>query len=407
VLLVGVGETLKYQARAKKVEDLRAEAKHMAALSGEPVTLATMIKSGDIDVLKARYLYEPQNRETLIDAAEMVAPEVLYHLAPMSKKLDPLDPASVDRIVANVSNYMSRKWGQVSAPVFDRWINDLINRNWGGATDQELALLTRQLNQSFREAGGKHWNAIRGQLYLRNERSAQGVRAATVKRYDLSVSPNLALKDIGAIRQVTASQAHYVTDAMGNVATASSQQARQIVKNGIAKGLSNKDIGSDLFKALGKTLKGRTRNYFDVAASAMVVRSQTYSKAVTMSEAGVERTLWDSILDEVTTASCRFYSGKVFSVKAILGAFDKTAANSDPRDVRFTQPWIRERKIKGGEFDGKLGLFVPQRDGSQRLIAAELESGVGQVDKVGKWHPMMDVETLEDMGVAQPQIHGL
>jgi hypothetical protein len=257
--------------------------------------------------------------------------------------------------------------------VFDRWINDLINRNWGGATEQELALLTGQLNQSFREAGGKHWNAIRGQLYLRNERSAQGVRAAMVTKWDLSVSPNLALKDLGAIRQVTASQAHYVTDAAGK---------------------------------LGKTLKKRTRHYFDVAASAMIVRSQSYSKLVTMQEAGVEKTIWSSVLDEVTSRVCRWADSKVFSVQALIDQSARTAGNSDPRDVRFTQPWLRERKIKGGEFDGKLGLFVRQRDGSDTMIAAELESGFGEINNRGRWHEAMDIETLQDMGIGQPPLHG-
>jgi hypothetical protein len=357
-------------------------------------------------VLRAEYLYEPYDKGELLSKAQDIAPELLYHLSPVCKELDPLDVRHVERVVANIAGYMSRKWGQVSAPVFDRWINDLINRNWGDATGPELELLTQQLNQSLREAGGKHWNAIRGQMYIRNERSAQGVKAAMTKKYDFSISPNLALKDLGAIRQITASQANYLTDAAGNLATAASQQARQIVKSGIAQGLSSREIGGDLHKALGATLKGRTRHYFDVAANAMVVRSQSYSKLTTMQEAGVERTIWSSVLDERTTPTCRFCDSKIFSVKLMLAGFDRTAALSDPRDVRYTQPWMRERKIKGGEFDGKLGLFLRQKDGSDVMVAAELESGYGEVDNRGKWHPAMDNETLADMGLTIPA-HGL
>jgi hypothetical protein len=129
VILVG-GESLEYKARAKQVEDLRAEAQEIAKCRGVPVALGRVVKSGErggdlVNVLHAAYYYEPHNREALIEQAEDLAPEVLHHLGQLEavqKKLDPLDPRAVDRIVANVSNYMSRKWGQVSAPVFDRWI---------------------------------------------------------------------------------------------------------------------------------------------------------------------------------------------------------------------------------------------------------------------------------------------
>ncbi len=411
VMLVGEGGDLRYRARNGTVESLRSEARKIATHEGVPVALATVIKSDSsgedlLSVLRADYLYEPHDLDLLLDAADLVTPEILYHLAPVQKELDPLDARAVDRIVANIANYMSRKWGQVSHQVFDRWINDLINRNWGDATDAELELVTRRLNQSFREAGGKHWNEIRTQLFIRNERSAQGVRTALVKRYDFSVATSLSLKDIGAIRQVTASQANYVTDAAGNIAVQASQQARQIVKSGVAQGLSNREIGRDLQKALGKTLTGRSRHYFDVAANAMVVRSQSYSKLITMQEAGVEKAIWSSVLDEVTTPTCRWADGKVWNVELLLAQSARTAANTDPRNVRFTQPWIRERNIKGGEFDGKRGLFVRQRDGSDTLIAAELESGFGEIDNRGRWHEAMDQETLQDMGIGQPPLHG-
>lgn len=412
VMLVGKAGGEVRRVYGGQLDAMRVKARAMAAETGEPVALVETVKSGERDdqtiaVLATRYLYEPHNREALIDAAHESFPEALRLLSmgAAQKKLDPLDPRFFDKLAASMSNYMARDFTRVSAPVFDKWINNIINTNWAGATDAELALVTRKFNAAFREIGGKHWLGIRGQIYHRTGGFGQSVKRATVKRYDLAISPNLALKDAAAIRQITASHAHYVTDAMGNIATASSQQATKIVRNGLAKGLGSREIGQDLFDALGKSLAGRTRNYFDVAASAMLNRSQTYSKAVTYSEAGVEKVLWDSVLDELTSRVCRFSDSKVFAVKAILGHFDKTAALSDPRDIRFTQPWMRERTIKDGEFKGLKGLFLRQRDGSDRMVAAELTSGMGKVNDRGTWHEAMDIETLQDMGYSAPPGH--
>jgi len=413
VMLVGDGAGGIDPVYGGQLEDMRAEARKVAASSGQAVALAETVKRGEQDdqpvaVLAARYLYEPHNRDTLIDAAHEAFPEALRLLSmgTTQKKLDPLDPRYFDKLAASLSNYMAKDFGRVSKPVFDRWINGVINANWAGATDAELTYLTTRLNASFKEIGGRHWLNIRGQVYHRTTGLGQSVKRATVKRYDVAISPNLALKDAKAIQKMTASHAHYVTDATGRIATASSQQARMIVRNGLAKGLGSKEIGADLFKALAEGLPKRSRAYFDMAAISMLNRAQTYSKAATYSEAGVKRLIWDSVLDEITTRTCRFADGKVFSVRAVLGAFDKTNALKDPRDVRFTQPWMRERKIKTGENKGLTGLYLRGKDGRDSLVATELVSGMGKINDRGTWHPEMDIETLEDMGFSAPPGHG-
>lgn len=396
------------------LEASRAAARKVAKDRGHHVALATVVKAVDLTdgratVLRARYLYEPHNTETLHAMASAVLPEAMAKLAalePVQKEIDPLDPRYFDRLAANLSAYMSRKFDNLSAPVFGRWINDLVNRNWANATEAELRLLTRQLNTSFRTLSGKHWTNIRGQVYHRSEGLSQGVKRATVKRYNLGISPNLALKDLGAIRQITASHAHYVTDAMGNIAAGASQQARAIVRNGLAKGLGSKTIGADLHRALGATLTGRTRAYFDMAAISILNRSQSYSKLVTFQEAGVNRMVWVSVLDEITTRACRFADGKIFSVRKALGSYAKTAALTNPQEVKFTQPWLRQRKIKKGKDKGLWGLYLPERDGGMRLVSTELVSGFGRVNDRGQWRDAMNIETLEDMGYSAPPGHG-
>ena len=296
------------------VESLRKTARKKAALSGRHVLLAETVKAkGDSAVVVARYLYEPHNRETLIQEASEALPDVMRTMSDsVCKELDPLDPRYFDRVAASLSSYMARDFKALSKPHFDKWVNDLIRTNWTDATDAELQLVTRRLNATLRDLGGKHWLDIRGQVYRKTETLGHAVKRATVKRYDLSISPNLALKDVQAIRQVAASHAHYVTDQMGNIAVEASRQAKLIVRNGLSKGLGSREIGEQLFNALGPGLQGRTRNYFDVAASAILNRSQSYSKVVTFSEAGVERCIWDSVLDEVTTRTC-FVAGTLIS----------------------------------------------------------------------------------------------
>jgi hypothetical protein len=414
VMLVGKADGGVERRYGGQLESMRAEARQVSAQSGQPVALAEAVKDGEdgdgdvVTILAARYLYEPHNRDTLIEAAHEAFPEALRLLSmgATQKKLDPLDPKFFDKLAASLSNYMARDFSKVSKPVFDKWINGIINANWAGATDAELALLTSRFNASFREIGGRHWVNIRGQVYHRTTGLGNAVKRATVKRYDIAISPNLALKDASAIQRMTAAHSHYVTDAMGNIATASSRQARMVVRNGLAKGLGSKEIGRDLFKALGDSLAGRTRAYFDMAAISMLNRAQTFSKAQTYSEAGVQKLIWDSVLDELTTRTCRFADGQVFSVRKVLGQFAKTDALKDPRDVRFTQPWMRERKIKSGEHKGLMGLFLRGKDGKDSMVAAELTSGMGKLNDRGTWHPAMDIETLEDRGFSAPPGHG-
>lgn len=412
-VLAGVG---KKSARLKRagsdLEKARSEARSLAVSTGRPVAVAELVKVDTGDpvqmLLFARYLAEPIQSDVLVEVAKGAVGHViqLSGLRPVVKEINPLTPAGFDALQIKLADGLMKKVAPVSRAEVEKLLYSL-DVDWVNSTDAELRILSERINGAMRQVAGQTWTGVRGTLYHTGERIADGTRRATINRWDMSISANFKQRDLEAIRRVTAAQSHYVTNFYTkNVAKGMSAEARTIVRNGLAKGLGSRDIGERLYKSLGDYLPGRNRAYFNVVSSAFVNRSRTYSQLVTFSDGGVILTIWDSVLDEVTTPTCRYMYNRVFNVERGLAQYAAVDAASDPQEVKFIQPWIRQRKIKGGTDDGKLGLFVPQRDGKSKLLAIQERSGFGKKDDVGKWTSKTPGnEVPADVGA--PPIHGL
>ncbi len=117
-----------------------------------------------------------------------------------------------------------------------------------------------------------------------------------------------------------------------------------IQKQVIDQGLSRRDAGAALEQLFGETFPERSRSYWNVVASAGVVRSRTFGNVESFDQAGVETYIVRAIIDGRTSQICRHLNGKVFRVDAARDLRDRFLAAKDPEDAKSIHPWPNPEK---------------------------------------------------------------
>jgi hypothetical protein len=111
------------------------------------------------------------------------------------------------------------------------------------------------------------------------------------------------------------------------------------------------------------------------------------------------------VLDEKTTESCRWLDGQRFSVGGALARYAAADALEDPTDIKYEMPWFYEKRIKGGDHDGKMGIYLNNRAGMQRVAVIE-SAGFGRRDAIGTYSNTKGARALEGMNISPPPGHG-
>lgn len=196
------------------------------------------------------------------------------------------------------------------------------------------------------------------------------------------------------------SQAFFIRDQYGKRVESLSAKARQIVADGIEKGLDRYDIGADLASALQASVP-RSQAYWNVVASIFATRSRTYGTLASFEDAGIEQHEWSSVLDEVTSDVCRFMDGKIFSTRSAVSRFVDVANSSDPEAVVQFQPFMQV----GRDDEGNRGLYY-KSDGARVPVARIERSGMGTKDDRGEFSGGMSRGKMEAAGISSPPAHG-
>jgi hypothetical protein len=172
------------------------------------------------------------------------------------------------------------------------------------------------------------------------------------------------------------------------------------VSEGLGSGLGQKAIARDLERAAANTIAGRGSNYWDIIAGAFVGRGRSYSQLSAFREANIARYVFEAVLDEVTTETCRFFHGKVFSVDRGIQLFEQVEER--PEEMKELTPWVRS----GMDKDGNSVLFV--KKGDRRIPIATVErSGFGVKDDIGTFRNDRSEQELMELGLGFPPLHGL
>lgn len=252
----------------------------------------------------------------------------------------------------------------------------------GGVAKQVLP----RVDQVF-EAEAKH-------VVARSRRSA-------IKQFGLHLSADTTKTDERIAKFARESQGNFIRDEYGRRSGELSQRAREVVASGLERGLGRDDIASALSSELTATAMNRDQAYWETVAMSFANRARTYTQLAAFDEADIQRYRFEAILDQVTSAVCRFMHGRVFTVAHALKRFRQVERARDPERIRALQPWVQV----GADDAGNQVLFF-ERSSRRHVVAHVDESAVGQSDEVGTYSRAMSNDGLESAGVSVPPLHG-
>jgi hypothetical protein len=283
--------------------------------TGQPSAVGTVIQIGTDDdvpvsLMRVHSVVHPiYNELSLWEGPSPLVGE-LGRLEPILKAdLNPLDPRDFDRIVASLSSLVRKTSGSIETEMLTKWLDGL-GFDWPTATDSQMLAASKSLNTAMQKAGVDVWGGIDGKLRTVSQRTASRARAAEVQQHSLSIESSMSLKDRAAIDRSVATNAHYIRDYYGKVHPGMSEEMRRIAQQGIEDGLGNFDIGRRMKSGLSGKLKGLSDSYYNIVSSAVVHRSRSFSSLASYRDAGIEKYIYDAVLDETTTNVCRHLHGK-------------------------------------------------------------------------------------------------
>ena len=219
----------------------------------------------------------------------------------------------------------------------------------------------------------------------------------------LRIAADFNALDRRMTRHLVRTQANFVRDEYGRRVDGLGEEARRVVAEGLEAGLGRADIAADLMRAAEQALVTRPAFYWEVVAGAFVANGRSLGQVSAFAEAGIQRYVFSSVLDERTRETCRFLDGKVFSVNDALGRFDRIERLDQPEDIKAEQPWVREA------VDPETGrkVLYGNRGGVRTPIAEVIRSGLGSSDDRGEFARGRSERELMDRGVGFPPLHGL
>lgn len=325
----------------------------------------------------------------------------------IAKALDPMNPDDFVKIVARLSRSMSRATRDTEVEILNKAL-DALDVDWPNLTKAQRNRVIAASRQALSPLAPAIIPPVEGELTIAGPRIMRGarrsVRGGLSATFRTAIGVNMSLRDQAISDHMIASQGLFITDEYGRRAAAHSRTAKRIVEAGVSDGIGRDAIAADLEAALGPAAGlRRSSQYWNVIAGTFANRARVYSAMSSMDEAGIERYVFEAVLDEATTDQCAYLHGRAFSVKAGLAQYAAVEAAEDPQEVKNIQPWVRV----GRDENGNRILFTQTLDGERTLVAQVDQTRVGTVDNTGSFSRGMSTNQLQDAGISMPPLHGL
>lgn len=316
------------------------------------------------------------------------------------KALDPLDPD--DFLV--ISARLARALAKVSRPDQARALKaalEILDVDWLNITPKARREVIRAARGVVVGLPQRIIHSITRELEVRGSAIVRGARRSVKARTGASIGVNMALQDQRIVNHLSSSQGFFVTNQYIERAEFFSARARNIVAEGLSQGLGQDEIARMLRAEIGDALgPARSGRYWNVIANVFVNRARTYGQLASYAEAGIERYIFSSILDEVTTEQCRLLDGKVWEVRKGLQQYADVEASSDPQAVKDIMPWFRT----GRDENGDRVIYTQNQAGERTIMARVLESGIGERDRIGRYET---TRAFNEMSAVSPPLHAL
>lgn len=317
------------------------------------------------------------------------------------KALSLATPRGFDRAVALLAARLRRVTAASNADAIRSAVH-VLDVDWSRTTPEQRRLL---VNNAL-NAAGRHTALVPARIRVPLDGMAAEVVAATRSQarrsQGLAVGARLNALDRRVVEHVVRAETNFVRDEYGSRLAEFGARARALVGEGVERGLGREEIAASLREAATAALIERHPFYWETVASSFVGTGRSLAQMSAFAEAGVDEYVVEAVLDERTTAACRFLHGKRFSVRRALERFDAIERLDDPEDVKRLAPWVRE----GTEKSGARMLYVGQGE-ARTPIAEIVRSAVGQRDAMGDFRALATDAALSELGIGYPPYHGL
>lgn len=346
----------------------------------------------------------------------------------MGAILEAVDPAAaigtIDELLDRLSGRVEkarRRWNLTTARGFaqavlaialglrggekkqvSRWrpsFRRVITVNWPDLTQSERDAALKEVDGLVQALGEQVASTQNVVLDGFAEKVYSDARVSSIRRFGLDIVPTFTRVDFKSMESIVDLNVNFIRNREGEIAETYSAQARQIVSDGVAKGLGRKDISKSLATQFGDL---RKPSYWDFISSHYVATGRTDSSLTAYSDAGVTIYKFSAVLDERTSDVCRSFDGRTFSVagtQAMLARARK-ASSEDPNAIKEFNPFVHKKSDEDGDF-----LQANQPDGGTTQVARIERSGVGAVGDRGDFTNTLSSSDMLGKGIGPPPLH--
>lgn len=323
----------------------------------------------------------------------------------VDKALNPLDPKDFLTLSKKLGDQLNNVVEELQAPAIRNALKTL-DVDWVNMDEAAVSRVVREANKQMLFPNKKIAPRVDAIFQKQGDALIKQSKEAAIDKFKLPISATFGAEDKAVRIFVVNNQANFITDALGNKVNAHSNTVREIVSSGVSRGLGRRDIAQEIFESYhgkpGLQAFGLRDNkfYFEVVAASFVNRGRTAASMAAFQQAGVEFYIWDSVLDEVTTETCRFMHNKRFRTSSAMAQIGAVA--DSPDDIKTLQPWVRSA------FDAEGNSILVAGTGANRFtIATVTKPAAGQLDQVGQYNAKLNDSELMEGGMGMPPIHGL
>lgn len=315
---------------------------------------------------------------TLAQAADAVDDLLaVLGLGELTKGLDPLKTDDFVLISAKLGKSLERVAKGAEAKAVNAALGQL-DVNWSTLNKAQKKAILNETTRLIRGAGETIAPRVEAVAGKAGEKVYKQARKSAIQTYDLALNPGMTDHDLKAVEWLKTSQGLFVRDAFNRRAARFSARARDIVADGLGKGLGDKEIGEELATKLGGL--GRSQDYWELVSNVFCQKARTYSAMSSYQEAGISHYTWLSMLDEVTSLQCRFLHGQTFPVEGAANVMRWVQELDDPEAIVSLQPWLRV----GHDNENRPVLFYETK-GERQSIARVDESALGRSGERGSF----------------------
>lgn len=117
------------------------------------------------------------------------------------------------------------------------------------------------------------------------------------------------------------------------------------LEEALTLGLDSSALAEHLKQNVGRVLGDSHYEYWDVAASSMLVRARAFGNVFGLEQAQVKEYEIFAMLDEATCRICREMDGRRFEVAAAAATCRRVMEMTDPEEVKAALPWLRHPPV--------------------------------------------------------------